>query len=111
MNFLIIIPFYLKKRRKLTELKKGFFSKNPSMMRFTNKNELAIKSSYELAHLLAKSMKPFTDAEIIKNCIGTTVLILFFGIFPILKKYMIKFLLRSYLTLHVFKYLIYKSTN
>ncbi|XP_022181893.1 general transcription factor II-I repeat domain-containing protein 2B-like [Myzus persicae] len=65
------------REEKLVELKKGIFSEKQSMLRFTNKNELATKASYEVTHMLAKRMKPFSDAELIKNCMETVVNTLF----------------------------------
>lgn len=47
------------------------------MLRFTNKNELATKASYEVTHMLAKRMKPFSDVELIKKCMETVVNTLF----------------------------------
>lgn len=40
------------------------------MLRFTNKNRLAIKVSHEKTHLLAKRMKPFSDVEFMKKFHG-----------------------------------------
>jgi hypothetical protein len=47
------------------------------MLRFTNKNELATKASYQVTHMLAKRMKPFSDAKLIKKCMKTVVNTLF----------------------------------
>lgn len=65
------------REEKLIELKKGIFSEKQSILRFTNKNELATKASYEVTHMLAKRMKPFSDAELIKKCMETVVNTLF----------------------------------
>lgn len=43
------------------------------MLRFTNKNELATKASYEVTHLLAKRMKSFSDAELIKDLLQSSI--------------------------------------
>ena len=52
------------REEKLVELKKGIFSEKQSMLRFTNKNELATKASYEVTHMLAKRMKPFDENKL-----------------------------------------------
>lgn len=41
------------------------------MLRFTNKNKLATKASHEVTHMLAKRMKPYSNAELLKNCMET----------------------------------------
>jgi hypothetical protein len=76
------------------------------MLRFSNKNELATKVSYEVTHLIAKHMKPFSDAELLKDCIENVVNTkIYFIIFLILNKYMTKFQICSYLTLYITKYI------
>lgn len=43
------------------------------MLRFTNKNDFAIKAPYKVTRLLAKRMKPFSNAELTKDCTETVV--------------------------------------
>ncbi|XP_065662992.1 general transcription factor II-I repeat domain-containing protein 2-like [Hydra vulgaris] len=61
---------------KLNELK-AKLKKQQNIFHFVNKsNELVIKASYNLAHLIAFHSRPFIDGEFIKNCLIKTAKIL-----------------------------------
>ncbi|XP_065651132.1 general transcription factor II-I repeat domain-containing protein 2-like [Hydra vulgaris] len=61
---------------KLNELK-AKLKKQQNIFHFVNKsNELVVKASYNLAHLIAFHSRPFTDGEFIKNCLIKTAKIL-----------------------------------
>ncbi|XP_065650666.1 general transcription factor II-I repeat domain-containing protein 2-like [Hydra vulgaris] len=69
---------YQKDKRidKLNELK-AKLKKQQNIFHFVNKpNELVVKASYNLAHLIAFHSRPFTDGEFIKNCLIKTAKIL-----------------------------------
>ncbi|XP_065643059.1 general transcription factor II-I repeat domain-containing protein 2-like [Hydra vulgaris] len=65
-----------KKTDKLNELK-AKLKKQQNIFHFVNKsNELVVKGSYNLAHLIAFHSRPFIDGEFIKNCLIETAKIL-----------------------------------
>ncbi|XP_065654957.1 general transcription factor II-I repeat domain-containing protein 2-like [Hydra vulgaris] len=61
---------------KLNELK-AELKNQQNIFHFVNKsNELVVKASYNLAHLIAFHSRPFTDGEFIKNCLIKTASVL-----------------------------------
>ena len=68
-DFVNKFPLKSKKREeKVQSLKKGLFAEQKTLFCAASKNELTTKASYQVAHILASKMKPFTDGEIIKEC-------------------------------------------
>ncbi|XP_065673969.1 general transcription factor II-I repeat domain-containing protein 2B-like [Hydra vulgaris] len=64
-----------KRTDKLNELAKP--KKQQNIFHFVNKsNELVVKASYNLAHLIAFHSRPFTEDQFIKNCLIETANIL-----------------------------------
>lgn len=57
------------RKEKLLSLKKSVSLEQKTLFNAVTKNELTTKASYLVTEILAKKMKPFTDAEIVKDCI------------------------------------------
>lgn len=56
------------REQKLKTLKMSIVSEQKMMSATVSENKLITKASYEVAEILARKMKPFTDAEIFKEC-------------------------------------------
>lgn len=61
----------------MQSLKKSFACERSTLFNAMNKNELTTKASYQVTELLAQKMKPFSDAEIVKECVVTVCKTLF----------------------------------
>ncbi|XP_072303167.1 general transcription factor II-I repeat domain-containing protein 2 [Eucyclogobius newberryi] len=59
--------------KKLKQLEAGLTSQQRFFTRARESNENATKASYEVATLIAKHSKPFTEGEFIKDCVMTMV--------------------------------------
>ena len=57
------------RKEKLLSLKKSVSLEQKTLFNAVTKNELTTKASYLVTEILAKKMKPFTDAEIVEDCI------------------------------------------
>jgi len=65
------------REEKLQSLKKSFACERSTLFNAMNKNELTTKASYQVTEILAQKMKPFSDAEIVKECVVTVCKTLF----------------------------------
>ncbi|KAL4100860.1 hypothetical protein QTP88_020889 [Uroleucon formosanum] len=65
------------REEKLQSLKKSFACERSTLFNAMNKNELITKASYQVTEILAQKMKPFSDAEIVKECVVTVCKTLF----------------------------------
>ena len=57
------------RREKLKQLEAGLTAQQRFFTRASESNENATKASYEVATLIAKHCKPFTEGEFIKDCV------------------------------------------
>lgn len=58
---------------KISSLKNSLSSQRQIFTKRTQQNESAVKASFKVSHILAKAGKPFTDGQLVKECILTTV--------------------------------------
>lgn len=58
---------------KVSSLKKSLSSQRQIFTKQTQQNESAVKASFKVSHILAKAGKPFTDGQLVKNCLLTAV--------------------------------------
>lgn len=65
------------REEKLHSLKKSFACERSFLFNAMKKNELTTKASYQVTEILAQKMKPFSDAEIVKECVVTVCKTLF----------------------------------
>jgi hypothetical protein len=65
------------REEKLQPLKNSFACERSTLLNAMNKNELTTKASYQVTEILAQKMKPFSDAEIVKECVVTVCKTLF----------------------------------
>lgn len=65
------------REEKLQSLKKSLACERSVLFNAMNKNELTTKASYQVTEILAQKMKPFSDAEIVKECVVTICKTLF----------------------------------
>lgn len=65
------------REEKLQSLKKSFACERSTLFNAMNKNELTTKASYQVIEILSQKMKPFSDAEIVKECVVTVCKTLF----------------------------------
>jgi len=61
------------RNEKYEDLKRSMSIQQLILTKSVDKNEAATKASFRIAHLLAKRMKPFSDGELIKTCILSSV--------------------------------------
>ena len=59
--------------KKLKQLEAGLTSQQRFFTRARESNENATKASYDVATLIAKHCKPFTEGEFMKDCMMTMV--------------------------------------
>ncbi|KAL3864044.1 hypothetical protein ACJMK2_005756 [Sinanodonta woodiana] len=52
-----------------SKLQNQLISQRTLFSKFSNENEFLTKASYKVAYVLAKSGKPFTDGEVVKECL------------------------------------------
>lgn len=58
----------IERKNKITHLKLSINRQQNMMTVAVGQNEAITKASYQVCNMLAKRMKPFTDAELIKEC-------------------------------------------
>lgn len=61
------------KEDKIASLKNSLSSQRQIFKNQTRQNEAAVKASFKVSHILAKAGKPFTEGQLVKNCIVTAV--------------------------------------
>lgn len=65
------------RKNKVAALKSAIRRQQNIMTTAVGQNEAVTKASYQVCYMLAKRMKPFTDAELIKECMLTVSQTLF----------------------------------
>lgn len=61
------------RKEKVLFLEKSLKSQRQIFTKQKHENEAAVRASFKIAHVLAKSGKPFTDGQMIKKCIQMAV--------------------------------------
>lgn len=67
----------MERKNKIIHLKSAIHRQQNIMTAAVGQNEAITKASYQVCNILAKRMKPFTDAELIKECMITVCQTLF----------------------------------